>query len=206
MVSLCPFVFKDEPTILMAIQDVTARKQAETALKLAEERYRSIFENALEGIFQTTSTGDYVRVNSAMARIHGYDSPAEMIRQTTSIWAQRFVDPQVQVTYEQLLKQEGQLKDFKYQCYCKDGKIIWVEENSQVVKDSLGQILSYEGIIQDITQRIQAEDNLKRQVKKLQIEIDQVKRNRDVKKISQTDYFQHLMAEVDSLRFSEEDC
>ncbi|MDV3347425.1 PAS domain-containing protein [Leptothoe sp. LEGE 181152] len=206
MVSLCPFIFKDEPAILMAMQDVTAQKQAEEALKLAEERYRSIFENALEGIFQTTSTGDYIRVNPSMARIYGYKSPVEMIRQVPSIWAKRFVDPQIQITYEKTLRIKGQLKEFEYQCYCQDGRTIWIEENSRVVKDSLGQVLYYEGIVQEITERKQAEDALKQQIKKLQIEIDQTKRRREVKKIAQTDYFQYLMAEADNLRFSEEDC
>lgn len=206
MVSLCPFVFKDEPAILMAMQDVTAQKQAEVALKLAEERYRSIFENALEGLFQATSTGKYIRVNPAMARMYGYESPVDMLRQVSSIWSKSFVDPQMQVSYEQMLKDGEPLKEFEYQCYCQDGRMIWVEENSQVVKDSLGQVLYYEGIVQDVTERKQAEDALKQQVKELQIEIDHAKRHREVKRISQTDYFQHLMAEADNLRFSDEDC
>lgn len=206
MVSLCPFVFKEEPTILMAMQDITAQKQAEAALKRAEERYRSIFENALEGIFQAAATGDYVQINPAMAHMYGYDSPVDMTGQIPSMWAQRFVDPRIKTTYARLLRQTGQLKAFVYQCYRQNGETIWVEENSRVIKDSLGQVLEYEGIVQDITKRKQTEEALRQQVKKLQIEIDQTKRDREVKKIVQTDYFQHLMAEADSLRFSDEDC
>ena len=65
--------------------DITARKRAEEKLKRSEEKYRNIFENAVEGIFQVTADGRYTSVNPALARIHGYDSPEEMIESVTDI-------------------------------------------------------------------------------------------------------------------------
>jgi PAS domain S-box-containing protein len=201
LVSLRPFRFQGEDTILTALNDISDRKSAEAALKLAEERYRSIFENALEGIFQANASGHYIRVNPAMAQIYGYESTSAFTEHQPTLNDKQWAEPILQDHYHQLMAQYDQVQAFEYQCYRQDGSVIWVAENSRVVRQDNGDILYYEGIIQDISARKQAEDALKQQVQKLQIEIDQAKRDREVKNISQTDYFQHLMAEADSLRF-----
>lgn len=204
LVSFRPFVFKGEATILTAMNDITARKAAEESLRLAEERYRSIFDNALEGIFQATPEGAYIRVNPAMAAIHGYESPADLIENIPLIWEKKWVNVQRQQQYRQQLSQAGQVQDFEYQCYRQDGRLIWVEENSRLIRDSQGKVLYYEGIVQEITDRKRSEEALQKKVRKLQVEIDQVKREREVKQISQTDYFQNLISEVDDLRFPDD--
>jgi PAS domain S-box-containing protein len=187
--------------------DITERKQAEEALRIAEENYRSIFENALEGIFQSTPDGHYINVNPAMARIYGYDSPEDMINSITEIGTQIYVEPQGRDEFLRLMAEHGQLKNWEYRAYRKDGSIVWVEEDTRAVRDTTGKLLYYEGIIQEITQRKQEEEALKRQVEELQIEIDQQKRSREVAQITQTDYFQELQAAVENLRlnFDEDD-
>ena len=82
---------KDE--VLMIIRNITEQKRAEAALRIAEENYRGIFENALEGIFQSTPHGVFIRINPAMARIYGYASPSEMMASITDIGQQLYVDP-----------------------------------------------------------------------------------------------------------------
>jgi PAS domain S-box-containing protein len=190
--------------ILGTIEDITERKQAEEALRIAEENYRSIFENALEGIFQSTPDGHYICVNPAMARIHGYESPEEMMASIKEIERQVYVDPNYRHKFKRLIEQRGKVKNFEYQIYHKDGSVIWVEEDTRAVCDAAGRLLYYEGIVRDITQRKQEEDTLKRQVEELQIEIDQQKRVHQVAAITQADYFQDLQAELKNLRFEDD--
>lgn len=97
----------------------------------------------------------------------------------------------------------GQVKGFEYQVYRRDGSIIWVEEHTRAVCNSNGKLLYYEGILQDITQRKQLEAELKRQLQELQIEIDQQKREQEVTKITQSNYFQHIQEEVGDLNLDE---
>lgn len=170
------------------------------ALRIAEENFRSIFENALEGIFQSSPEGRFLNVNPALAQIYGYVSPQEMIEQITDIATQLYVDPERRTEFRDLLEQQGVAKDFEYRCYRKDGSIIWTQIDARSVKDKNGDLLYYEGIVQDITARKQQEASWKRQFEELQVEIDHKQRARQVAEITSTDYFQQLMAEADDLR------
>ena len=187
-----------ENMVLIGI-DITQRKQAEESLRIAEENYRSIFENALEGIFQSTPDGKYIRVNPAMAKIHGYDDPDEMIANIEQITTQIYVDSGQSKEFQYLMQTEGKVSNFEYQAYCKDGSIIWVAENTRSVRDSRGNLLYYEGIIEDITERKQQEYLLKRQLAELRIEIDHQKRIKEVAEITQSEYFQELQVELANL-------
>lgn len=204
LLSLRYFVFQDERSILTAVSDITARKQAEEALRLAEENYRSIFENALDGIYQSAPDGYYLRVNLAMAQILGYSSPANMIASITDI-RREYVDENDWTVFKQLIQAQGKVTGFESQMYRQDGSMIWVSESARSVRDLAGNLLYYEGIVEDITQRKREEARLRQQVQELQIEIDQAKRKQQVAEISQTDYFQKLLQDADELRYSEDD-
>ncbi|MEM8642229.1 MAG: ammonium transporter [Cyanobacteria bacterium P01_G01_bin.54] len=187
-----------QETVVVGI-DVTERHEAQAALRLAEENYRSIFENALEGIFQQSPEGQFLRVNGAMAKLYGYDSPAEMLESITDIAQQIYVDPQQREAVQADIQQFGEVKNREYQVYRKDGNIIWIEENTKAVKDAQGDLLYLNGIIQDITARKQREAELQRQLTELQIEIDEQKRQKEVEKITESDYFQALQSEISEL-------
>ncbi|UBF24063.1 PAS domain S-box protein [Kovacikia minuta CCNUW1] len=180
--------------------DITERKQAEESLRIAEENYRSIFENAVEGIFQTTPNGQYIRVNPAMARMHGYDSPQDMIANITEIDQQIYVHPQKRQEFKRLLEAQGEVKGVEYQVYRRDGSIFWVCESARAVRDANGKVLYYEGTSIEVTERKLQEEALKRQLELLQLEIDQTKRERQVAEIIQSNYFKELQAEVDRLQ------
>ena len=152
-----------EDEVLIMVRDITDRKQAEAALRIAEENYRSIFENALEGIFQSSPEGRFLKVNPALAKIYGYDSPTEMIESITDIASQLYVDPEKRVEFRALLETNSSVKDFEYRCYCKDGGIIWTQVDARKVINSDGELLYYEGIVQDITERKRREDELRQQ-------------------------------------------
>ncbi len=180
--------------------DMTDRKQTEEALRLAEENYRSIFENALDGIFQSSPDGHYLNVNAALAKIYGYGSPAEMMASITNIGQQIYVDAEKRTEFIDRLVEQGMVKDFEYRCYCKDQRIIWVQVDARAVKDNMGTVLYYEGFVQDITKRKQREDELRRQLEALKIEIDHKKRQKEVAMVTESSYFQeiqHAIAEID---------
>jgi PAS domain S-box-containing protein len=137
------------------------RQRAEEALRQAEEKYRSIFENAIVGIFQTTPDGQYLSANPALLRIYGYSSREELVGTLTDISQQLYVDPDRRAEVVRLIEEQGKVSDFESQIYRRDGSIIWISENTYTVRDSYGNLLYYEGTVQDITTRKQAEAALR---------------------------------------------
>jgi len=132
-------------------------ERATEALRQAEEKYRSIVENAVEGIFQTTPDGGYVSVNPALARMYGYETPEELMASVSDIGRQVYVDPTRREEFKRLMGAHGVVRDFEYQVYRRDGKKIWLSENARAVCDVSGKILYYEGTVEDITEGKRAE-------------------------------------------------
>lgn len=131
--------------------EISDRKNAEEALKQAEEKYRSIVENAISGIFQSTPDGRFISANQALARIFGYDSPEELMEQRRNIELEHYVNPAHRAEFKRLLDEDGVVKNFELQAYRKDGSTIWTTENCRVVRDQSGEVMYYEGIVDDIT-------------------------------------------------------
>ncbi|OPY65691.1 MAG: Cyclic di-GMP phosphodiesterase response regulator RpfG [Syntrophorhabdaceae bacterium PtaU1.Bin034] len=140
------------------VDDITARKKAEEALRRSEEKYRNIFENAMEGIFQITEDGRYLSVNPALARIHGFSSPDEMIMSVTDVAHQLYVDPRRRDELRLRLEREGSVKGLEIMMRRKDKALHWVSVSSHAVRDSGGNTLYYEGTVEDITSRKVAEE------------------------------------------------
>jgi PAS domain S-box-containing protein len=134
-------------------EDITRRRETEDALRLAEARYRSIFENATEGIFRTTPEGRVVTANLALARMFGYQSPEEMISSVTDVGRQVYVSPEKRLELMNLLQKQGAVQGFEEENYRKDGSIIWVSLNAHVLRNADGAIECFEGTVRDITQR-----------------------------------------------------
>ena len=149
------------------VRDITERKRAEEALKESEEKYRSIVENAQEGIYRTTPEGRFITVNRAMADMLGYDSPEELIASFTDIAHQLYVNPDDRTKLRRMVGEHGSVKGFETQFYRKDGNCIWVSIIIRAVHDTTGRILYYEGINEDITTRKQAEDERKQSFERL---------------------------------------
>ncbi|MEG4391915.1 response regulator [Microcoleus sp. BROC3] len=137
------------------------RKRAEAALRQAETKYRSIFENAVEGIFQTTPDGRYLSANRALARIYGYESSTQMLAELANLNRQIYVDPKRRAEFAAQLAARRQVSKFESQIYRRDGSTIWISENARSVCDETGSVLYYEGTVQDITDRKQAESAMK---------------------------------------------
>ncbi len=126
--------------------------------KKAEKKYRSIFENAIEGIFQSTSEGYWLDANPALARMYGFESPQELMATVKDIKNQMYVSPEDRTRFKRLLEERGLVLSFETQLYRKDGSILWISLTARAVKDSGGNILYYEGTVEDITERKRAEE------------------------------------------------
>jgi PAS domain S-box-containing protein len=145
------------------VMDITQRKQTEAALQEAEANYRSIFENAADGIFQTTSEGKYISANPALAQIYGYDCPQALMEALSEQIDQRlYVLPQRRQEFMQLMQEHRIVTDFESQVYRQDGTIIWISEAARTVYDAQGNLSHYEGIVKDISDRKRIADELLR--------------------------------------------
>jgi PAS domain S-box-containing protein len=119
----------------------------------AEQRYHSIVENAIAGIFQSTSAGRYLSANPALAKLYGYNSPEELLSSLKNIWQQLYVDPNRRHDFIEAMEADNAVFGFESQVYRKDGSIIWILENARAVRDATGALLYYEGTVFDITER-----------------------------------------------------
>jgi PAS domain S-box-containing protein len=122
-------------------------------IRQAEEKYRSIFENATEGIFQTTPEGQFITANAAMAVMLGYGSPEELMSTVTDIAGQLYVNPEERTKLIRMIEECGQVKTFETRFYRKDGRVIWVSLNIRAVCDKKGELLNYDGSAEDISER-----------------------------------------------------
>ncbi|MBI1950795.1 MAG: PAS domain S-box protein [Acidobacteria bacterium] len=148
----------------VAVQNALAyRKLEETteALRIAGLKYRGIFENALEGIAQTSKEGKFLTANPALARMLGFDSPEELIGNVQSVGRDLYVDPDVRSVMMRTLGNAGEVTGLETQVYRKDRTPIWVLMNVRAVRDGTGAILHYDSIVQDITLRKSTEENLR---------------------------------------------
>jgi PAS domain S-box-containing protein len=142
-------------------RSAAALQEAEAALRESEKRYRNIFENAVEGFFQATADGRYLSVNPAFARMCGFGSPEEMIDEITDIARQLYLDARDRSRIKRLYENPGVVRGFETRFRRKDGGVIWVSITARSVKDDSGNVLYYEGTIEDITERKRAEEALR---------------------------------------------
>jgi sigma-B regulation protein RsbU (phosphoserine phosphatase) len=151
----------DSQLITRAIFYAIERTDARKAVIKAEEKFRSIFENSVSGIFQTTPEGRYLNVNPSLARIYGYNTREELMARISDIGRLLYVDPSRRAEFIRLMHEQGVIKDFESQVYRKDGSVIWISENARAVRDDKGQIQYYEGTVEDFTARKEAEEKLR---------------------------------------------
>lgn len=143
---------------LTAVNEQILREIAER--KKAEEKYRSIFENALEGIYQSTPLGRFINVNPAMARTLGYDSPADLIQSVSDISQQLYVDPADRSELLNLLLTQGNVAGFETRMRRKDGETIWVTLHVRPIREEDGEFVLLEGILTDVTDQKLAQEAL----------------------------------------------
>jgi sigma-B regulation protein RsbU (phosphoserine phosphatase) len=151
----------DRQLITRAILYAIERTDAKKAAVRAEEKFRSIYENSVSGIFQTTPQGQYLSVNPALARIYGYNTAEELMTYISDIGRLLYVNPARRAEFIRLMQEQGMVRDFESQIFRKDGSVIWISENARAVRGASGAIEFYEGTVDDITARKEAEEKLR---------------------------------------------
>lgn len=132
-----------------------------SSLQAAEEKYRGIFENSIEGIYRSTPEGTFVEINPTFARILGYDSPEELKNAAQDIGWQFYVEPEKRRDWlREVAKRD--YGSFDIQIRTKDGCIRWISNKARVVRDENGKPLFFDGFIEDITERKRTEEELKK--------------------------------------------
>jgi len=141
-------------------QDITERKQTEQALRQAQEKYQAIFEDAVVGIFQTAPDGRPLSVNRALAEMHGYDSPEQLLAEVSNVAHQLFVDPYRMDELRQALAKNGVVRGAEVEVYCRDRTKKWLLVSVRTVRDADGNIVFNEGTVEDITDRKVAQERV----------------------------------------------
>ena len=160
-IALSPLENKDGIAVLSIVRDITEHKQMEEALQASEKKYRSIFENAVEGIFQITPVGKILTVNPSFSRMLGYSSPEDLM---SSVFDFRkvFAEPGMRLEFMHSLKISGVIDEFEANIICKDGRKKWILINARDFGDKEGKPAGFEGMAMDITHRKRAENNFQR--------------------------------------------
>ncbi len=144
--------------VFAAARDITEHKKMEEAIRISEAKYRSIFENAAEGIFQSTKNARILSANPACVKILGYSSAEELIAGVTDI-RKLYVEPGRRLHLFRLIQADGEVSDFEAEIFRKDGSRIWVSINAHAMRDTKGDIVGLEGMVIEITNRKRAEKN-----------------------------------------------
>lgn len=159
-VQMDAIISRNDDECHITITDDPDRKLAIEALRASEERYRSIFDGAIEGIYQTTLDGKFITANSALAKMLGYDSPAHLVSEVVDSAHQVWADPNERSIFRQLIADNGILNDYECQFRRRDGQKIWVSISGTTVHESASQEICFQGFIDDITERKLAEQAL----------------------------------------------
>ena len=151
-------------------ESTTELKELETVLKETEAKYKNIFENAMEGIFQTDPKGRFTQANPSFARIHGYASPDEIMHSISA--RELFVDSSDHDKLIEILRKSGSVQNYEAQLRMKNGKTHWISMNAMVFRDKNGKTLSYEGTMLDITERKKTEEALSESEERYRVAIE----------------------------------
>ncbi|WP_243367186.1 EAL domain-containing protein [Fundidesulfovibrio soli] len=145
----------------LQLEETNKRLQTEiNERNAAEAKYRSIFENAIEGIFQVNHQGKLVSANPAMARILGYSSLEEMTASVEDLAARICSDPGKREIFQRILSDHGSIQAFEVQTVRQDGSPLWASINAHLVHGPTGESVRYEGTLEDISEHKRFEEQL----------------------------------------------
>ncbi len=140
-------------------EDITERKEMESTLRETEKKYRGIFDSSIVGIFQSTQEGRFLSVNSSLTNTLLYESPEDMIASITDIASQLYVDSKRRTEFASLMVTVGAVQNFECEVYCKNGAKVWLAINAVNIREN-GVSVRYEGMCEDITERIRLREQL----------------------------------------------
>jgi PAS domain S-box-containing protein len=148
--------------------------EAYDRLGAAEARYRGIFENAIEGVFRADAQGRYTHANPALAKILGFETPKHLIASSLYLGRQLYVEPQREAEFLAEIERSDRVVGFESEVYRADGSRIWISENVRAIRDGRGRICRYEGSVEDVSDRKQAEAEIRKALE-TEKELNQIK-------------------------------
>ena len=147
--------------VVHVLKDITDRQQA-------EEKYRRLIANMQEGVFISSPEGHFVDFNEAFQRMLGYESREELLA-VRDIASSMYVNPLDRARLQKLLREHGAVSDFEFQMRRRDGEVVTLLESSVVTRDTAGKIEAFQGFVLDITERKNAEQEIRRRNRELMI-------------------------------------
>ena len=137
--------------------DVLEKKELIARLHARETTYRAMFDNSIEGMFQSTPEGRYISANRALARMFAYETPEQLIESTVDIGGQFYVDPAKRSALFEVLKTQDSISNYEVEVKRADGRTLWLRANVRAVRDANRNLLYVEGAVEDISERRWAE-------------------------------------------------
>lgn len=171
--------------VVGSFSDMEDRQKAEWALDEAEKKYRTIWENSASGIYQATSDGQLLSANPAMAHIFGFENAEYMLREVKNAHTELYVSPNERLRIIKNIDVKGNQEIFEFQSYRRDGQTIWVQETIRPVADEYGVLMYFEGSIEDITKRKDAE-----------IQLQEAKRESDMANRAKSEFLANMSHEL----------
>ncbi|MGA2972677.1 MAG: PAS domain S-box protein [Candidatus Bathyarchaeia archaeon] len=157
LVRAAKIIYNQRPAIEFVFDDITERKRDEEKLRESEERYHSLFDRMLDGIYLSTHAGRFVDINPAFVKMFRYSNKQEML-DITDIKKDLYFSPEERGSH---ILDTGQEEVEAYQMRRKDGSEVWVEDRGRYIHDEQGNIIYHEGILRDITERKRLEEKLR---------------------------------------------
>jgi PAS domain S-box-containing protein len=170
-VAAIPFTWQGNSAIQVVLRDVTERRRAEQVIRSSEAKYRTLIENVLDGVYQTTPDGEILTANPALARMLGYETETDLL--LLNFEKDLYVNSEERRQYLELLIKGVRIKNAEFKLRRKDGQVITVLENARVVRNKLGEILYFEGTITDINEVKLAQEALRISEERFRMFIEQ---------------------------------
>lgn len=146
---------------IATIRDLTDRHKTELALRSSQASFRGLFEGVPVGVYRTGLDGEIFEANPTLAELLGYDSPGDLLGR----YAQSFyVDPTHRDVWKQRLEKREVLRGHEFRLVRRDGSTIWVRDSGRELRDETGELIGYEGALEDVTERREAEERLQAMV------------------------------------------
>ena len=152
--------YKGKKAFMGAVRDITEQKMAEEALRKSEEKYRKLFEEMKDALYISTVDGRFIDANKAMIELLGYDNKEELLK--IDIEKDFYYKPGKRKEILEMIEKNGYIKDYEVEIKRKDGKKLIVLETSHVRKDKNGNVVGYEGVLRDITEKKKMEEDLRK--------------------------------------------
>lgn len=192
-----PIRIGEQQGYLSVFRDITWRKKVERALADAEQKYRDLVENAVMGIYQSIPDGGFVRANNALVEMLGYDSFEDLTEGIVGIGDHMFADQEYRHEITRQLCMNGLVSGFECEAYRKDGSTVWISISARSIKDEEGNVVTYEGTIEDITARKRAEEALQEAKSTLEVTVaERTVRLREANKALKGELVNRHVAEV----------